>query len=162
VNEERERLSWEEFGRAASELALQIHADGYRPDLILGIARGGLPVAGALGYALDVKNLWTMNVEYYTGVEERLDLPLILPPVPDLVDLESARLLIADDVADTGHTLALVKDFCAGKVAEVRCAVLYEKPPSVVECEYVWRRTSLWIEFPWSSQAPVTASVEPV
>ena len=162
MGDERERLSWEAFGGAADDLALQVHRDGYRPDLILGIARGGLPVAGALGYALDVKNLWTMNVEYYTGVDERLDVPLILPPVPDLVDLESARILIADDVADTGHTLASVKEFCAGKVAEVRCAVLYEKPRSVVECEYVWRRTSLWIEFPWSSAAPVTGSAAPV
>ncbi len=80
-----------------------------------------------------------MNVEFYTGVDERLDVPMILPPVPELVDLESARMLIADDVADTGETLRLVKDFCAGKVAEVSCAVLYEKSPSVVKCEYVWR-----------------------
>ena len=56
-------------------------------------------------------------------------------------------------MADTGHTLALVKDFCVGKVAEVRCAVLYEKPRSVVKCEYVWRATDLWIEFPWSDAA---------
>ena len=155
MTEERERLSWERFGDAAYELAEAVYEDGFEPDLILGIARGGLPVAGALGYALGVKNLWTLNVEYYTGIDERLDVPLILPPVPALVDLESARVLIADDVADTGHTLALVKDFCAGKVAEVRCAVLYEKSRSVVTCEYVWRRTDLWIEFPWSSRAPV-------
>ena len=66
-------------------------------------------------------------------------------------------MLIADDVADTGATLALVKDFCEGKVAEVRCAVLYEKPRSTVSCEYVWRRTDRWIDFPWSAQAPVGA-----
>jgi len=48
-----------------------------------------------------------------------------------------------------------VKDFCEGKVAEVRCAVLYEKPHSTVGCEYVWRRTDRWIEFPWSARAPV-------
>ena len=42
-------------------------------------------------------------------------------------------MLIADDVADTGATLALVKEFCEGKVAEVRCAVLYEKPRSTVQ-----------------------------
>ena len=80
---------------------------------------------------------------------------MILPPVPELVDLETARMLIADDVADTGETLRLVKDFCAGKVGEVRCAVLYEKSPSVVKCEYVWRRTDLWIDFPWSAEAPI-------
>jgi hypoxanthine phosphoribosyltransferase len=60
-------------------------------------------------------------------------------------------------VADTGATLALVKDFCAGKVGEVRCAVLYEKPRSEVRCEYVWRRTDRWIDFPWSAQEPVAA-----
>ncbi len=157
MSDERERLSWAELGIAARELATLVHEDGYRPDLILSIARGGLLVGAALAYALDVKNTWTMNVEFYTGVDERLDVPMILPPVPELVELESARMLIADDVADTGETLRLVKDFCAGKVAEVRCAVLYEKSRSLVACEYVWRRTDLWIEFPWSVEAPVVA-----
>ena len=160
--DERERLAWAEFGAATRDLARQVAGDGYRPDLILSIARGGLLVGAALGYALDVKNTWTMNVEFYTGIDERLDVPMILPPVPDLVDLESARMLIADDVADTGETLKLVKEFCAGKVAEVRCAVLYEKPHSTVRCEYVWRRTALWIDFPWSVEAPVTAELADV
>lgn len=158
MSELRERLSWEGFGVASRELAEQVHEDGYEPDLILSIARGGLLVGAALGYALDVKNTWTMNVEFYTGVEERLDVPMILPPVPELVDLESARMLIVDDVADTGETLRLVEDFCSGKVAEVRCAVLYEKSRSAVRCEYVWKRTDLWIDFPWSAQAPVVAT----
>ncbi len=157
-SDERERLSWAEFGKAARDLARTVDGDGYRPDLVLSVARGGLLVGAALGYALDVKNTWTMNVEFYTGVDERLDVPMLLPPVPELVDLESARMLIADDVADTGATLRLVKEFCTGKVAEVRCAVLYEKSPSVVKCEYVWRRTDLWIDFPWSAHAPVVAS----
>ena len=157
-SEQRERLSWAQFGVSARELAVSIADDGYRPDLILSIARGGFLVGAALGYALDVKNSWTMNVEFYTGIDERLDMPMILPPVPELVDLESARMLIADDVADTGATLGLVKDFCAGKVAEVRCAVLYEKPRSIVACEYVWKRTDLWIDFPWSTEPPVAAA----
>jgi hypoxanthine phosphoribosyltransferase len=157
-SEERERLSWAQFGDAAHELAARIADDGYLPDLILSIARGGLLVGAALGYALDVKNTWTMNVEFYTGIDERLDVPMILPPVPELVDLESARMLIVDDVADTGETLRLVKEFCAGKVGEVRCAVLYEKSRSIVACEYVWKRTDLWIDFPWSAEPPVATA----
>ncbi len=157
MSDERERLSWETFGAASRQIAQQVADDDYVPDMILAIARGGLLIAGALGYALGVKNLYTMNVEYYTGVDERLEVPMILPPTPDLIDVQHARVLIADDVADTGHTLALVKDFCLGKVAEVRCAVLYEKPRSVVKCEYVWRGTDLWIEFPWSDQPPVAS-----
>jgi uncharacterized protein len=151
-----ERMGWDELGGAARELAGQVVADGYRPDLILGIARGGLLVAGALSYALDVKNTFTMNVEFYTGIDERLPVPMLLPPVPPLVNLDDARMLIADDVADTGQTLALVKGFCARQVGEVRVAVLYVKPRSIVDCEYVWRRTELWVDFPWSSEPPVT------
>jgi uncharacterized protein len=155
VTAERECMSWDDLGRGARELAEAVAADGYHPDLILGIARGGLLVSGAVGYALGVKNTFTMNVEFYTGVDERLELPMILPPVPELVDFHETRVLIADDVADTGATLQLVQEFCAGKVAEVRCAVLYEKPRSVVKCEYVWRRTDRWIVFPWSAAEPV-------
>src|SRR5205085_1881384 len=148
-------MSWQDLGDGTRELAELVHRDAYQPDIVLAIARGGLLVGGALGYALGVKNTFSMNVEFYTGIDERLELPMLLPPVPDLVDFAEQRVLIADDVADTGATLALVKDFCEGKVSEVRCAVLYEKPRSAVACEYVWRRTDRWIEFPWSIRPPV-------
>ncbi|WP_375479594.1 phosphoribosyltransferase [uncultured Jatrophihabitans sp.] len=156
--DEHEILSWQLFGQASRELAETVHADGFAPDLILSIARGGLFVAGALGYALDVKNLHVMNVEFYTGVDERLEMPVMLPPVPEPVDLRGAKVLVADDVADTGATLALVKNYCQQHVAEVRCAVVYEKPRSTVHCEYVWRRTERWIDFPWSDRPPVTGA----
>ena len=157
----REIMTWDELGAGARSLAEAVGEDGFEPDLVLGIARGGLLVAGALGYALGVKNTFTMNVEFYTGINERLEMPVVLPPVPDLVDFAETRVLIADDVADTGATLALVKGFCEGKVAEVRCAVLYEKPRSTVNCEYVWRRTDRWIDFPWSASEPVPAPPVP-
>ncbi len=153
--DEREILTWDLFGSASRELAQLVADDGYVPEMILSIARGGLLVGGALGYALGVKNVYTMNVEFYTGVDERLEVPRILPPAPDFVDLEDARILIADDVADTGHTLESVEEFCAGKVGEVRVAVLYEKSRSLVKCDYVWRRTDRWINFPWSEKDPV-------
>ena len=153
--EERQELTWALFGSASRELAQEIADDGFEPDLILSIARGGLFVAGALGYALDVKNLHVMNVEFYTGIDQRLDLPVMLPPVPNAVDLTGATVLVADDVADTGATLKLVRDFCADHVAEVRCAVIYEKPRSEVKCEYAWRHTDRWINFPWSTEPPV-------
>jgi hypoxanthine phosphoribosyltransferase len=151
----REMMSWQDLGDGARGLAELVHRDGYRPDIVLAIARGGLLVGGAIGYALGVKNTFTMNVEFYTGIDERLEMPMLLPPVPDLVDFAEQKVLIADDVADTGATLALVKDFCEGKVGEVRCAVLYEKSRSTVACEYVWRRADRWIVFPWSDRAPV-------
>jgi hypoxanthine phosphoribosyltransferase len=154
---EREWLSWEDLGAAVEDLARQIQGDRFSPDAVLALARGGLPLAGALAYALGVKNMATLNIEFYTGVDERLDEPLLLPPLPDLRVLRAERLLVADDVADTGRTLALAREFCAELVPEVRTAVLYEKPQSVVRCDFVWRRTDRWVIFPWSAPAPAAA-----
>jgi uncharacterized protein len=156
-DELREWMSWEDLGAAVDDLAAEINAAGFRPDAVLALARGGLPLAGALAYALGVKNMATLNVEFYTGVDERLDEPLLLPPVPDLTLLRTERLLVVDDVADTGRTLALARDFCAQHGPEVRTAVLYEKPQSVVHCDFVWRRTDRWINFPWSTPTPAVA-----
>jgi hypoxanthine phosphoribosyltransferase len=159
MEDERETLTWEAFGDASQDLARVIADDGFRPDLILAIARGGMFVAGALGYALSVKNLHLMNVEFYNGVGSTLDMPVMLPPVPSAVDFSQKKVLIADDVADTGRTLELVRGFVADQVAEVRSAVVYEKPNSLVKCDYVWKRTDRWINFPWSTQPPVVPGV---
>jgi len=152
---EREVLPWDLFGEASRALAQQVADSGYRPTIVLGVARGGLLPAATIAYALNIKNLFTVNVEFYTGIDERLQFPVMLPPLLNVVDIAGATVLVADDVADTGATLRLVMDFCAEHVADVRCAVLYEKPRSAVKCEYVWRRTDRWIDFPWSSLPPV-------
>jgi uncharacterized protein len=154
-----ERLSWDEFGTAVRELARRVVDDGYAPTVLLAIARGGLPVGGALAYAMGLKNCCVINVEYYAGVDVRLEVPVILPPALHLVDLEDERLLVVDDVADTGETLQLVADTIRPVVADLRVAVLYEKSRSVVQCDYVWRRTDRWIDFPWSVLPPVSADV---
>ena len=153
--DEREDLNWQGFGEASRELAQAIADDGFEPDLILSIARGGLFLAGSLGYALAVKNLHVMNVEFYDGVGTTLDMPVMLPPVPSAVDFSEKKVLIADDVADSGKTIELVHTFIKDHVEDVRSAVIYEKPRSLIRCDYVWKRTDRWINFPWSSMAPV-------
>ena len=152
---DREVMTWEHLGEASRQLAEAVVESGWQPDIVLAIARGGLLPGGAVAYALGVKNSCAMNVEFYTDVDQRLDVPMVLPPAPELIDLGDARMLIVDDVADTGRTLEVVEQFCEGKVAEVRTAVLYEKSQSVVKCDYVWRRTDRWIDFPWSARPPV-------
>lgn len=154
---EREVLTWDTYGVGIRQLAQQIADNEFDIDIILGIARGGLIPAGSLGYALSIKNTYLINVEYYTDVDERLDVPVILPPYLELVDLKHANVLIVDDVADTGHTLQMVYDFVAKEVRETKAAVLYEKSRSVIKPEFIWKRTDLWINFPWSSEKPVVA-----
>lgn len=151
----REVLTWEEFGSATRQLAEAVATDGWHPDLVVAVARGGLTVAGAVSYALGVKNCGAINVEFYTGVDSRLDVPVVLPPSLDLVDVAGLKVLVVDDVADTGHTLRLVREVLAQHVAEARTAVLYHKPQSVIAPDYSWKRTDAWINFPWSTLPPV-------
>ncbi len=75
------------------------------------------------------------------------------------MDFSAKKVLIADDVADTGRTIELVHTFIKDQVDDVRSAVIYEKPQSVIKCEYVWKRTDRWINFPWSPKPP--SSPEP-
>ncbi|WGJ84687.1 phosphoribosyltransferase [Gordonia sp. SMJS1] len=147
---EREVLTWELNGVACRELAEQVAADAFVPDIILGIARGGLIPAGALAYALDCKLMISLNVEFYTGVGETLSEPVMLPSLLESSGLTDQRVLVVDDVADTGKTLKLVNDFCQeqGRVAEVRNAVLYKKPHTITIPDYSWRTTDKWIDFP--------------
>jgi hypoxanthine phosphoribosyltransferase len=156
ISTAKENLSYEEFGLAIRELAQSIADSGFRPDAILSIARGGFMIGGALGYALGVKNTLAMSVEFYTGEDKRLPVPVVLPPIPKVSDFQGLTILIADDVADTGETLKLVQEFVAPHVKEARSAVLYEKPHSVIKPDYVWQGTDKWINFPWSTLPSVS------
>ena len=151
----REVLTWPLFGTAVRELATRIADDGYQPEVLLGIARGGLPLVAGLAYALDVKTTATINVEFYTGVDSRLPEPVVLPPSVDLADLAGRRVLVVDDVADTGRTLAVVVALARATGADTRKVVVYEKPSTRVSPEYAWRSTERWIDFPWSAEGPV-------
>ncbi len=156
--EEREVLTWSGFGEATRELAQRVWESGFDPDIIVCVARGGLLPAGAIAYAMDHKSLLVMNVEFYTGVGTTLLDPRLVDPVPENAGLEGKRVLIVDDVADSGRTLQFVKDICNQYTDQVKTAVLYQKPRSLVDCEYVWRTTDEWIAFPWSDQPPVTGA----
>ena len=84
VAAERETLTWDDFGGATRDLARSIIADGFAPDIVVAIARGGLLPAGAIAYGLGVKSCGALNVEFYTGIGTVLDAPALLPPDLDL------------------------------------------------------------------------------
>ncbi len=155
---DREVLDWPVFGEATRDLAQAVVDSGFAADVVVAVARGGLLPGGALAYALGTKGVGTLNVEFYTGVDTRLPEPQVLPPLLDVDALHGMRALVVDDVADTGETLALVQRLVAEHCVEARTAVLYAKSRSVVDPDYVWRRTDRWITFPWSALPPVTAA----
>ena len=151
----REVLTWERFGVASRQLAQQIADDGFAAEIVVAVARGGLLPAGALAYALGTKAAGTLNVEFYSDIEETLPDPVVLEPMLDTAAIRGKKLLVVDDVADSGRTLALVMDLMRKHGADARSAVLYTKPRTILVPDYSWRETELWITFPWSAQPPV-------
>ena len=147
---DRENLTWQGFGDACRQIAQQIADSGWIPDLIVAIARGGMLPAGAISYALGVKANGAINVEFYTGVGKTMLEPEILEPYMDISSLEGKRVLIVDDVADSGKTLKLIMDLIAKEglsmgsgtaKVDARSATIYLKPTSVIKPDYVFKQT---------------------
>ena len=151
----REILTWDEFGDAARALASDVLRSGFQPDVVIAIARGGLLLAGAISYALGTKACGSINVEFYSGIDERLPEPVLHPPMLDAPALGGKRVLLVDDVSDSGRTLAKVVAIIRDEGADVRTATLYTKSHTVLEPDFDHRRTDDWIVFPWSALPPV-------
>jgi hypoxanthine phosphoribosyltransferase len=155
THRERETLTWDGFGEACRDLAREILDSGFAPEVVVAIARGGLLPAGAISYGLGAKNCGAINVEFYTGIGTVLDAPEVLPPALDMEYLHGRRVLLVDDVADSGRTLALAVELLRDKGADVRSVTIYTKPTTIVQPDYVWKDTALWIDFPWSLRGTV-------
>ncbi|MFE6963721.1 phosphoribosyltransferase [Agromyces sp. NPDC057679] len=151
----REILDWDQFGEAARSLAGEVLLSGFRPDVVIAIARGGLLLAGAISYALGTKQCGSINVEFYTDIEKVLPEPIVHPPMLDAPALAGKRVLLVDDVSDSGRTLAKVLDLLTEVGAEVRTATLYTKSRTILVPDFSYRATDDWIVFPWSSKPPV-------
>ncbi|KQU03971.1 phosphoribosyltransferase [Rhodococcus sp. Leaf7] len=154
----RETMTWDLFGTASRELTRTVVDSGFRPDIVIAVARGGLIPAGALSYAMGVKAAGTLNVEFYTEVEETLPDPVVLAPLLDTDAIVGKKLLVVDDVADSGRTLSLVVGLLNEHAAEVKSAVVYTKPRTIITPDFSWRETDLWIEFPWSTEPVIEPS----
>ncbi|MBG6239629.1 hypoxanthine phosphoribosyltransferase [Mycetocola sp. CAN_C7] len=154
---EREVLGWDEFGSASRELATVVVDSGFSVDIVVAVARGGLLLAGAIAYALGTKNCGSINVEFYTDIDERLPEPVLHPPLLDAPALTGKNVLLVDDVSDSGRTLAMVLELLTEHGATVKTLTLYSKPRTVLVPDYVWRDTDKWITFPWSAHPPVIA-----
>ena len=153
---DREVLTWDDFGVASRDLARDVLASGFMPDIVVAIARGGLLLAGGIAYALGVKSCGAVNAEFYTGVGTRLPEPIMMPPLLDAESIIGKKVLLVDDVSDSGRTLAMVVQLLEAGGADLRTVVLYTKPGTVYEPTYTWKRTDRWINFPWSVLPVVT------
>lgn len=138
-------MGWHEVEKAVAALANALRRD-YNPDVIVGIARGGLIPAVRLSHLLGDKMLRIIHVKYYKGVNLRREEPELLADVGKL----EGKVLVVDDVADTGTTLEFVVRHLKERGAkEVRIATIAWKPHSRIKPDFYIFETDKWIVFPW-------------
>ncbi len=123
------------------------HCPTFAPDTVTAIPRGGLTLAHALCMALTIRNFQSIRAESYDDTAQR-DQVLVRGEC----DLrESRRVLVVDDIVDSGRTLAelLPRLQRAHPEIEFRTAALFTKPHALVQPDYALHEATDWIDFFW-------------
>lgn len=158
-NWEFEIPTWERIYGLLLDLASKVRRNGFKPDVIVGVARGGWPPARVMSDLLENPEVASVKADFYSGVAENKGQPVITQSVS--LSVKGKKILIVDDVADTGKSLALVKEHLKERGAsEVKAATIYYKPWSEFTPDYFERKTSHWIVFPWERKETVRRILE--
>lgn len=144
-----ESVTWRQVDAMCGLLAKEIRKSGFRPDYIVGMGRGGWVPARILSDMLGVESLYSVGVRFYSGVGRRKGKPVITQDFP--LGIAGKRILIVDDVADTGMSLWLVRKRL-DKAAELKIATLHLKAGSVVKPDFFAKRAGAWIHYPWEKE----------
>lgn len=140
--------TWSQIHNMLIKQSEKILTNGFQPDIIIGIARGGWIPARLLSDLLGVNNISSIKVEFYLDVEKTRKKPVLIQKLP--IRISNKKVLLVDDVADTGMSLQLAKTYLLSyKNIELRIATIYKKPKSGIEPDYYEKITKNWIVFPW-------------
>jgi hypoxanthine phosphoribosyltransferase len=136
-------ISWSEVQRLCQRLAGLIRESGFRPDLIVAIGRGGYVPARLLCDYLDIMGLTSIKVEHYLAGASKQEETIIRYPLK--ADIKGLRVLLVDDVNDTGDTLLVAtRHLQTFRPADVRTAVVHEKTVSRIAADYFAMRIVRW------------------
>ena len=150
-------VDWKEYNLIVEKLAIKIHESGYKPTMLIGIMRGGAPIIDVLSRVFKLKCAY-LAVESYTGegTEDQQGELVFSREISSTVQDMGGRLLLCDDLSDTGVTLKKsinwLNSYEAIKnIESIKTAVLWKKKDSTFEPDYCAERldTNPWIVQPF-------------
>lgn len=142
-----EVANWNGVYNILLELARIIKQNQIFPEIIVGVSRGGWLPARVLSDLLDVPQLTSIGIEFYSEINQPNQKPIITQPVP--LSLYKKRILLVDDITDSGKSLQLAKTELEKTADKVFTLTLYHKPWSCLTPDFYYIETSKWIIFPW-------------
>jgi hypoxanthine phosphoribosyltransferase len=128
-------INWEDIDKQVSNLASQINSNtGIEVDYVVGIPRGGLILAVMLSHKLGIKH---MTVDHLEKLEEDIMMPNF--------DINKRKILIVDDISDSGQTLKTYKQ--QGHTT----ATLDVRNTTITKPDFYcnWLENTDWIVYPW-------------
>ncbi|MCS7099670.1 MAG: phosphoribosyltransferase, partial [Sulfolobales archaeon] len=144
-------VTWRKAIQLCYGLARRIDSSGYRPDVVVSIMRGGVVPALIISDVLNVDSFYAVRVKHW-GIAEELHPTPLIEQLPQ-GRVEGKRVILVDEIADTGKTLEIAtRELLKLSPREVRTAVLHLKPTSVVVPDYYIEKLEkwVWIFYPWS------------
>lgn len=146
---EYDSMSWESATDSLrNTLSRQINESGFKPDILIAISRGGLVPARILSDSLNVPLLYTIRISFYSSVGARKENPEVTQPLS--VDISGKKVLVIDDISDSGKSLVLAKEYLSKlNPAEIKTATIHLKHESIFKPDYFCKTTETWIVYPW-------------
>lgn len=154
---EKHHITWSDIERMVSALLRRIPADY---DNILVITRGGMVPACLISERTNIRNILCAAVVFYEGEARALPAPVFVQ-FPDDQLVNGRRILVVDDVWDTGSTIVAVRNRLRRAGAKVDCCVLHYKPSHSKfpgdGPDFYAEETAGWIVYPWDPSRPLEA-----
>ena len=144
--------NWEYIYGLCRDVADEVRASDYEPDVIVALARGGWFAGRCLCDFLGLDDLASLKVEHYVGTAEKTGEPVVRYPMPE-GSVAGKQVLVVDDIADTGGSIRRAEEYVVEREpAEVRTATLQLLGTSSFEPDYVGERLEqwAWIVYPWN------------
>ena len=139
--------TWDQLGHLCFKLSKQINHQSKQYDRIVVIAKGGLTWARVLADYLQIPEIETIRVKLYRGIGKAFKKPQIIQEVK--ADITGDRILLFDDVADSGQTIEFVEKLLLKLGAKsVDTSALFFKSSSKVTPDFFDHQTDAWIVFP--------------
>lgn len=143
-----ELYTWDQFGELVSGLCGQMNENHERFDRVIALAKGGTAISRPVVDLLGVKELSSIQIEFYSGIGETNSTPVITQAIP--VKIKDEKVLIIDDIADSGETLRLATQYVKQHgAALIKTATLIRKPWTSFLPDYAAAESEAWVIFPW-------------